>query len=39
MRKLLVLMVVVVAAVAVAVSGGIVMAGEKGPIKIGFLTP
>ena len=39
MRRLLVLMVVGVAAVAVAVSGGIVMAGERAPIKIGFLTP
>src|SRR5512136_699799 len=39
MRRLLVLMVVGFAAVAVAVSGGIVMAGEKGPIKVGFLTP
>ena len=39
MRKLLVLMVVGVAAVAVAVTGGVAMAGEKGPIKVGFLTP
>ena len=39
MRKWLVLMVVGMAAVAVAVSGGIVMAGERAPIKIGFLTP
>lgn len=39
MRKWLVLMVVGVAAVAVAVSGGVVTAGEKGPIKVGFLTP
>jgi branched-chain amino acid transport system substrate-binding protein len=39
MRRLLVLMVVGMAAVAVAVSGGIVMAGERAPIKIGFLTP
>jgi len=39
MRKWLVLMVVGIAAVALAVSGGIVMAGERAPIKIGFLTP
>jgi branched-chain amino acid transport system substrate-binding protein len=39
MRKLLVLMVVVGAAVAVTVSGGTAMAGQTGPIKVGFLTP
>ena len=39
MGKWLVLLVVGLAAVAVAVSGGIVNAGERTPIKIGFLTP
>jgi len=39
MRKLFVLMVVIVAAAAVAVSGRTAMGGQTGPIKIGFLTP
>lgn len=39
MRRWLVLVAVGVTAVAVAMSGGIVMAGEKAPIKVGFLTP
>lgn len=39
MRRWLVLMAVGAAVVAVAMSGGIAKAGEKGPIKVGFLTP
>jgi branched-chain amino acid transport system substrate-binding protein len=39
MRKLLMLVLVVGAAVAIAASGGNAMAGQSGPIKVGFLTP
>jgi branched-chain amino acid transport system substrate-binding protein len=39
MRKALVVMIVLLAAAAVALTGGRALAGQKGPIKVGFLTP